>query len=404
MMTKPILEIKHLGKEYKLRGNSEPYKSLRDSLVNSLSNFKRKKNDSFWALKDVNFDIQEGDSIGIIGKNGAGKSTLLKILSKITYPTVGEIIARGRVASLLEVGTGFHPELSGRENVYLNGSILGLTKKEIDRQFDAIVDFSGVERFLDTSLKHYSSGMQLRLAFSVAAHLEPEILVIDEVLAVGDTAFQQKCIKKMTEVSRSGRTIIFVSHNLNAVRSLCERSILLEKGQVKCVSDTNTVIDLYVKSGLDTPQAIELDGITDRSGKGELRFERIRFSRPYFDVNEEIEFDLDLKNQTDSEFQEVDIAVAIMSAEDQTLIHVCNKFIGKEFDHRDQSYRFSIFHSLKPGTYKMVLFFRTGADIQDWVNEGVQFRVERSEQNYKSNSQGILEPKFKVEQINRTSA
>lgn len=400
-MSKPILEIKNLGKEYKLRGHSEPYKSLRDSLVNSISRIKSPKNDSFWALKDITFDVHEGESIGIVGKNGAGKSTLLKILSKITYPTVGEIVARGRVASLLEVGTGFHPELSGRENVYLNGSILGLTKKEIDRQFDAIVEFSGVERFLDTSLKHYSSGMQLRLAFSVAAHLEPEILVIDEVLAVGDTAFQQKCIKKMTEVSRSGRTIIFVSHNLNAVRSLCERSVLLEKGEIKCISDTNTVLDLYVKSGLETPQSIDLTSIEDRSGKGELTFQSIRFSQAYFDVNDEIVFDLDLRNHLKTVFQEVDIAVNILSAEDQTLIHVCNKFIGKEFNHTDQSYRFSISHLLKPGTYRLVLFFRTGEDIQDWINDGIQFRIERSEQSYKSNSQGILEPKFNIDQINR---
>jgi lipopolysaccharide transport system ATP-binding protein len=210
---KPILEIKNVSKTFRINHEKQPYLSLRDSVT---SVFKRNSSsvEEFYALNDISFNVNLGESVGIIGKNGAGKSTLLKILSKITPPSSGRIISRGRIASLLEVGTGFHPELTGRENIFLNGSILGMKKKEIESKFDAIVDFSGVEKFLDTPLKHFSSGMQLRLAFSVAAFLEPEILVIDEVLAVGDMEFQKKCMGKMEEVGREGRTILFVSHNL----------------------------------------------------------------------------------------------------------------------------------------------------------------------------------------------
>jgi lipopolysaccharide transport system ATP-binding protein len=205
----------------------QPYLSLRDSLSTL---FKSKKTtEDFWALHDVSFNVEQGDTIGIIGKNGAGKSTLLKILSKITPPTSGKIICRGRIASLLEVGTGFHPELSGRENIFMNGSILGMRKTEILKNFDAIVDFSGVEKFIDTPLKHYSSGMQLRLAFAVAAFLENEILIIDEVLAVGDAEFQKKCMGKMEDVSKSGRTILFVSHNMSAINNFVKKLFCLIK-------------------------------------------------------------------------------------------------------------------------------------------------------------------------------
>ena len=207
--------------------------------------------ENFYALDDVSFDEFPGDSVGIIGKNGAGKSTLLKILSKITPPSSGKIISRGRIASLLEVGTGFHAELSGRENIFLNGSILGMRRAEIQRNFDAIVDFSGVEKFLDTPLKHYSSGMQLRLAFAVAAFLENEIMIIDEVLAVGDAEFQKKCMGKMEDVSKNqGRTILFVSHNMGALSTLCHKSVLLEKGKVKEIGNTNNIINDYLSNNL----------------------------------------------------------------------------------------------------------------------------------------------------------
>ena len=250
---KPILEIQNISKKFKIQHETQQYLSIRDSIASIFAR-KRGNTENFYALQNVSFDVYPGESIGIIGKNGAGKSTLLKILSKITPPSSGKVISRGRIASLLEVGTGFHPELTGRENIYLNGSILGLKRVEISKQFDAIVDFSGVEKFLDTPLKHYSSGMQLRLAFAVAAHLEPEILIIDEVLAVGDSEFQKKCMGKMNEVSKSGRTILFVSHNMGVLSLLCSKTILFEKGNLISLGNTNEVIDQYLqnKSSFDT--------------------------------------------------------------------------------------------------------------------------------------------------------
>lgn len=220
--------------------------------------------EEFWALKDINFEIKQGERVGIIGRNGAGKSTLLKVLSRITEPTTGRIRQKGRVANLLEVGTGFHPELSGRENIFLNGAVLGMTKKEIHSKFDEIVYFSGVEKFLDTPVKRYSSGMYVRLAFSVAAHLEPDILIVDEVLAVGDAAFQKKCLGKMEEVGREGRTVIFVSHNLGAIRQLCARGVLLDKGRIGFDGLTGETIKKYQFSGVN-------EGVIDKEGfKGPL--------------------------------------------------------------------------------------------------------------------------------------
>ena len=245
---KPILEIQNISKRFRIQHELHPYETLRSRAAQLLIKNKSRTSEEFWALKDVSFNIQAGESFGIIGKNGAGKSTLLKILSKITPPTTGKIVCRGRIASLLEVGTGFHPELTGRENILLNGSILGMRKKEILAKFDEIVDFSGVEKFLDTPLKHYSSGMQLRLAFAVAAFLEPEILIIDEVLAVGDAEFQKKCMGKMDEVTKSGRTILFVSHNMLAVRNLCSKAILLDHGSIIKNSSVDECIHYYINS------------------------------------------------------------------------------------------------------------------------------------------------------------
>ncbi|MFM2135235.1 MAG: hypothetical protein RL021_635 [Bacteroidota bacterium] len=248
---KPILEVKGVSKKFRIHHDRHPYLSMRDKITSLFRGDMGGENEDFWALNNISFDVQPGESIGIIGKNGAGKSTLLKILSKITPPSSGRIIARGRIASLLEVGTGFHAELTGKENVYLNGSILGMRRKEIDSKFDEIVDFSGVEKFLDTPLKHYSSGMQLRLAFAVAAFLEPEILIIDEVLAVGDAEFQKKCIGKMDEISHSqGRTILFVSHNMGAIRNLCSKSIYLRKGELCDIGESEQVIQKYLNESV----------------------------------------------------------------------------------------------------------------------------------------------------------
>lgn len=251
-----MIEIHNLGKKYRIGAQREPYLSLRDSVTSKtrhIFNMLLRKEHSiprqsdFWALRGISFNVNEGEAIGIIGRNGAGKSTLLKILSQITPPTEGKITMRGRAASLLEVGTGFHPELSGRENVYLNGAILGMTRKEIQRKFDEIVDFAGVEKFIDTPVKRYSSGMYVRLAFAVAAHLEPEILIVDEVLAVGDAEFQKKCIGKMQNVAKGGRTVLFVSHNMFAIKKLCPRAILLDKGSVLIEGKSLDVISYYQK-------------------------------------------------------------------------------------------------------------------------------------------------------------
>jgi homopolymeric O-antigen transport system ATP-binding protein len=241
----PLIEVKNISKTFRIRHEKLHYLSLRESLVTF---FKRNPvtSEDFYALSDVSFNVHAGESIGIIGRNGAGKSTLLKILSRITPPTSGKIIARGRMASLLEVGTGFHPELTGRENIFLNGSILGMSRKEIQKNFDAIVDFAETEKFLDTPLKQYSSGMQLRLAFAVAAFLENEILIIDEVLAVGDAEFQKKCMGKMKDISSRGRTVLFVSHNIGAVKSLCSRAIILKDGKVLMQGETGKVTNEYL--------------------------------------------------------------------------------------------------------------------------------------------------------------
>lgn len=256
-MTKPIIEINNVSKKYRI-GIKQPYYSLRDTLTNTIiSPFKnlsfkpKDKNklakDEFWALKNISFKVMPGEVLGIIGRNGAGKSTLLKILSQITPPTSGEIKLRGRVASLLEVGTGFHPELTGRENIFLNGAILGMSQSEIKKKFEEIVEFAEISQFLDTPVKHYSSGMYTRLAFAIAAHLEPEILLIDEVLAVGDAQFQKKCLGKMGEISKQGRTVLFVSHNLSSIERLCSRAILLEDGRNKKDSrNIKSVINHYL--------------------------------------------------------------------------------------------------------------------------------------------------------------
>lgn len=242
----PILEIQNISKKFRINHEQQPYLSIRDSLSNMFKPGSTKED--FWALKDVSFNVEKGDTIAIVGRNGAGKSTLLKILSKITPPTSGQIIGRGRIASLLEVGTGFHTELSGRENIFMNGSILGMRRVEILRNFDSIVEFAGIEKFVDTPLKHYSSGMQLRLAFAVAAFLENEVLIIDEVLAVGDAAFQKKCLHKIEEVSGDGRTIIFVSHAMSLVSAICEKTIWLSKGSVHAMGKTKEIIDQYIRS------------------------------------------------------------------------------------------------------------------------------------------------------------
>jgi lipopolysaccharide transport system ATP-binding protein len=256
-----VIKAENIGKCYNIsHAQKEPYGSFRESLVNFFKSTGNRllhpfshqnreiSNEKFWALKNISFEVQQGERLGIIGRNGAGKSTLLKVLSRVTEPTEGRISLKGKVASLLEIGTGFHPELTGKENIYMNGAILGMTKKEIDSKFDEIVEFAEIEKFLDTPVKRYSSGMYIRLAFAVAAHLEPEILVVDEVLAVGDINFQQKCIGKMQEVGRQGRTVLFVSHNFQAISQLCTRCLLIDKGNIVFDGPKHEAINKYSSS------------------------------------------------------------------------------------------------------------------------------------------------------------
>ncbi|MCY7332743.1 MAG: ABC transporter ATP-binding protein [Pseudanabaena sp. CAN_BIN31] len=287
-MSDVVIRVENLSKRYVIgHQKQERYTSLRDTIADKVKSFgdlfsrngkdEDPTHEEFWALKDVSFEIKQGDRVGIIGRNGAGKSTLLKILSRITEPTSGKISIKGRVASLLEVGTGFHPELTGRENVYLNGAILGMDRSDIKRKFDEIVAFAEVEKFLDTPVKRYSSGMYVRLAFAVAAHLEPEILIVDEVLAVGDVKFQKKCLGKMEDVGKEGRSILFVSHNLGILQTLCNRGILLNQGTVITDDSTSQSVTTYLRT-LEQSASNNLLERKDRKGKGEIRLSRIDIS------------------------------------------------------------------------------------------------------------------------------
>lgn len=273
---KPIIKIENLSKKYKLGTRRDNYTTLRETVSNiarvpqKLFSRQTSKEEWFWALRDVNFEVAPGEIVGIIGRNGAGKSTLLKILARVTEPTTGRIKLYGRANSLLEVGTGFHPELTGRENIFVNGAILGLKSSEIKRLFDEIVAFAEIEQFLDTPVKHYSSGMYMRLAFAVAAHLNPDILVIDEVLSVGDAQFQKKCLGKVQDVARAGRTVLFVSHNMAAVENLCRRGVVLQQGKVIFTGDQTNAIKHYMES-VGKNVGGDMNDRTDRTGTGEIR-------------------------------------------------------------------------------------------------------------------------------------
>ena len=274
-MSDVAIRVESIGKRYRV-GERQRYLALRDILTNAFRfNGKRAPQDHIWAVRDVSFEVRQGEVVGLIGRNGAGKSTLLKLLARITRPTAGRATLHGRIGSLLEVGTGFHPELTGRENVFLSGAILGMSKLEIERKFEEIVAFAEVERFIDTPLKHYSSGMQMRLAFAVAAHLEPEILLVDEVLAVGDITFQKKCLGKMEEVSRGGRTILFVSHNMGAVNMLCSRCILLDKGRIAIAGETSKVAAAYHTQAMEAVGCDSDLRKTHRTGTGKAIFTSI---------------------------------------------------------------------------------------------------------------------------------
>jgi len=308
------IRVEHLAKRYQIGANRERYRTLRDTLASLASaparllKGKQTPDPFIWALNDINFEVHHGEALGIIGRNGAGKSTLLKILSRITRPTRGRVEMYGRVGSLLEVGTGFHPELTGRDNIYLNGAILGMQRSEIERKFDEIVDFAEIEQFLDTPVKRYSSGMYMRLAFAVAAHLEPEILVVDEVLAVGDVKFQKKSLGKMQDVAHSGRTILFVSHHMDAIEALCNRCLLLDHGRVVNEGNPHSVIEAYLedvkKTGVNVRlgnQFLVWEGIENRIELDGLRSdEDIRFTLCFGTTHKDLTnvfFDFELHNE-----------------------------------------------------------------------------------------------------------
>jgi len=317
---------------YKIRGKEDPY--LKIGAVNDRSI--KASSEYVWALQDINFEVQEGEVLGIIGKNGAGKSTLLKLLSRVTSPTTGVIKTKGSIASLLEVGTGFHPELTGRENIYLNGAILGMTKAEIASKIDEIIEFSGCEMYIDTPTKRYSSGMTVRLAFAVAAHLEPDILVVDEVLAVGDAEFQKKAIGKMQDISTGdGRTILFVSHNMAAVKSLCTRAIVLENGKVSFEGDTDNGINFYLAEEKKKISK-DLSTIKNRSGDGKVRFRSFHIEHSNGDIIENVlngdtivfSFKIDVTNNHAKNFN-IDLGFSIHTSDDELISVLYNSYQSK---------------------------------------------------------------------------
>lgn len=350
--------------------------SLRSSLSGLFRN-KEKSINTFWALKDVSFDVEEGEVLGIIGRNGAGKSTLLKVLSKITQPTTGKIEINGRVASLLEVGTGFHPELTGRENIYLNGTLLGMSRKEVADKLDEIIGFSGVEKFIDTPVKHYSSGMYVRLAFSVAAHLEPEILIIDEVLAVGDAEFQKKCLGKMKDVAGKGRTVIFVSHDLAAVENLCTKVIFLEKGVVSAIGNTKEMIDLYMNSGKSINTSIK--DIEQRRGNGAIKFvdafwQNNKENAPKNTLESLTSCKLTVQLDKEIDLTKSRVDIGINDAREIRIAWLSTSIIGAEIQANHIAFNIDHFN-LSPGNYTCNLYCETNKEVNDWLEYVLPFEV-----------------------------
>lgn len=353
----PVIEIKNLSKKYNINHQQGGYVALREVIANALRHPIRfivkkvagsfKDKEDFWALRDINLTINQGEIMGIIGANGAGKSTLLKILSRITPPTTGEVRIQGKIASLLEIGTGFHPELTGRENIFLNGAILGMPRSEVARKFNDIVEFSGVGQFIDTPVKRYSSGMYVRLAFSVAAHMEPDILLVDEVLAVGDAEFQKKCLGKMGEVTQNaGRTILFVSHNMSAIQRLCTRTVLLEKGGVAMVGDTRKVVEHYLSR--DTKAKGEISFSRTPHKSVEIRKVRIVDAHgqttPDLDVNHPFSIEVEYNLRKDLKLDNI-VEIIIKDINDSPILQIFDVDTNKDFfQNRPRGYYVSKFY------------------------------------------------------------
>ena len=349
----------------RVRGKPDPY-----SQIGQKDAFER-IGESILALDDVSFQVKQGEALGIIGRNGAGKSTLLKILSRVTAPTSGVVKVKGRIGSLLEVGTGFHPELTGRENVYLNGAILGMRKEEITRRFDEIVDFSGVEKFIDTPVKRYSSGMYVRLAFAVAAHLDPEILIVDEVLAVGDAEFQKKCLGKMGDVAGEGRTVLFVSHNMAAIQNLCDSTMLLESGSITKSGETEEVISHYLTDNLEVN--VFNPENSKRHGDQTIRIEEFSINPTLPQTGGPLEFELIVNGNNNLRSKtSVDFAIGIRSMRNEKVLHLYSKNMGEEFVlGAGKSKVTTSMESLPlaPGDYKIFLWVGSGLVTFDFLED-----------------------------------
>lgn len=336
-MSESVIHAEGLGKRYRV-GERERYLALRDVLSRVITApFRRNGNgrntDYLWALEDVSLEVRQGEVVGLIGRNGAGKTTLLKILSRITRPTTGYAEIHGRVGSLLEVGTGFHPELTGRENVFLSGAILGMKKLEVERKFDEIVEFAEVMRFIDTPLKHFSTGMQMRLAFAVAAHLEPEILLVDEVLAVGDVVFQRKCLGKMQDVVKQGRTVLFVSHNMGVVNRICDRAIWLSAGRIHVDDVTPRVVAAYISSGTER-EAARIWAVGQRPGDENARLCSVRICQPTGIPSSSIDitlpFEIEIETEVLKPIPEMSVGLKVLSAEGEVLLHTSEVMSRRE--------------------------------------------------------------------------
>lgn len=400
-MSKVVIKVEQVGKQYrlgtvgtgtlshdfnrwwhKIRGKEDPYLKIGEANDRS----KKGNSDWVWALKDISFEVRQGEVLGIIGKNGAGKSTLLKILSQVTTPSVGQIKVKGRIASLLEVGTGFHPELTGRENIFLNGAILGMSKQEIKNKFDEIVDFSGVERYIDTPVKRYSSGMYVRLAFAVAAHLEPEILIVDEVLAVGDAEFQKKCLGKMKDVSGQGRTVLFVSHNLPSMRMLCDTGVFIENGLLKFSGSFTECSKRYLQSN-DTVDFVS----KVRKGSGRVLVTEIELLNSKFEPaiqivsGQEIIIRIKYKNLTGERIFDAFVGLIIKDENNSPATFLATDEVNKEFYFREEGgifeFRVSKF-LLRAGNYQLSYLLSTNSklvrhhDVLDNIEGAIGFTVE----------------------------
>ena len=404
-MGKYAICVRNVGKQYTIGAYQGRYKSLRDSLTNAVKTpFRRflksaaeeKEAHTIWALKGVSFDVEHGEVVGIIGRNGSGKSTLLKIMARITAPTTGELRIRGRVGSLLEVGTGFHPELTGRENIFLNGAILGMSRREIEHKFDEIVDFAEIEKFIDTPAKHYSSGMYMRLAFAVAAHLEPEILLVDEVLAVGDAQFQKKCLGKMGDVAKQGRTVLFVSHNMASMKQLCQNGILLSSGMIDYLGSIDEVISRYLCSRAGDTPFIDLSGYQSAYGNNELQvisLELLNSAQNSFSINFDTPIILKTDIYTNQDISNISFDFGVQSAENYPLFtvrstdtRIINLIKGKHY-----KVITTIKHNLRAGLYNLILGISSGNYNYYYHPLAAQLEIlEVGEKEYLYRNNGII--------------